>query len=164
MLFLLYFLFSFFFFFSIYFSVHHPMILNWNSYYCGGCQMVTKSISLSTFIWNPTLRKPFLISCPHSLIHLFISEWIYGFLLYSLGYNVILFSFLSCPRCWSLEPLKLAFWYPLFFEHFLMFLIPQNVLGSSCSFSCPSLELPISSSPGSFFRVRNLGVLGYFIF
>lgn len=142
-----------FFFFSIYFSIHHPMILHWNSYYCGGYQMVTKSIIPSTFIWNPTLRKPFLIPCTHSLIHLFISERIYGFLLYSLGYNVTLFSFFSCPQCWPLELLKLTFWYVfIIFWAFPYFLAPQNVLDSSCSFSCPHLELPVSSSPGSFFR------------
>lgn len=89
------------------FSTHHARILDWNSYYRGGCQMVSKSIIPSTFIWNPILRKNF--SFPAS-IHSFISEWTYGFLTVFFRLYVILFSFLNCFWCWPLEPLKMASW------------------------------------------------------
>lgn len=86
--------------------------------------MVCKSTIPSTFIWNPTVRKKFLVPCPiHSLIYLYLSG------LRGSSYSLVVII------CYSIFFLKLSLmlatgspssWLfavsPLFFENFLIFL------------------------------------------
>lgn len=136
------------------------MILDWNRYYYGGCQMITKSTIPSTFIWSYTVRKKFSFPC---LIHSFIHSYLNGFrdsyfillviICYSVTYS--LSQIVLDGGHW--ESLKLAFWWvSIIFWEFSYFLAPQNVLGFSCTFSCPSLESLISSRPGSFFLENDI--------
>ena len=105
--------------------------------------------------------------------HLFISVWIYGYLFYTLGYNLpyiplllkstmILYFFLfklvqlwplgassigSCVALTYLPPITVDF----FFKALAHFLATQDALGSSGIYPVLVLESAISSrSPGSF--------------
>lgn len=100
---------------------------------------------------------------PHSFIHSFFHSNLDGFrdsyfiLLVIICYSVIysLSQIFLDGGHW--ESLKLAFWcVSIIFWEFSYFLAPQNVLGFSCTFSCPSLESLISSRPGSFFLENDI--------